>query len=111
MSPVPHREHVWVIFLNAKHHYRMHTEVSVGHQSASLVHPREIFGPAVREGAYSILLAHNHPSGDPTPSPEDRELTTRLKECGRILGIEVLDHLIVGNGSGRWCSFRDAGLM
>jgi DNA repair protein RadC len=88
----------------------MHTEVSVGTLNASLVQPREVFGPAVREGAHSILLAHNHPSGDPQPSPEDRELTTRLRECGTLLGIEVLDHVIVGNGTGRWLSFQDAGL-
>jgi DNA repair protein RadC len=68
-----------------------------------------VFGPAVREGAHSILLAHNHPSGDPTPSAEDRALTARLKECGQLLGIEVLDHVIVGNGTGRWVSFRDRG--
>jgi DNA repair protein RadC len=89
----------------------MHAEVSVGSQTASLVHPREVFGPAVREGAHSILLAHNHPSGEPNPSPEDRELTSRLTECGKLLGIEVLDQVIVGNGTGHWFSFRDAGLF
>jgi DNA repair protein RadC len=103
------KEHVWMVFLNTKHHYLMHTEVSVGSQTASLVHPREVFGPAVREGAHSILLAHNHPSGEPNPSLEDRDLTRRLAECGKLLGIEVLDHVIVGSGSGRWFSFRDAG--
>jgi DNA repair protein RadC len=103
------REHFWVVLLNTKHHYLMHHEVSVGTLSASLVHPREVFGPAVREGAATILCLHNHPSGEPNPSPEDRELTTRLKECGKILGIEVLDHVIVGNGTGRWMSFRDRG--
>lgn len=95
--------------LNVRHCYLMHTEVSMGSQTASLVHPREVFGPAVREGAHSILLAHNHPSGDPTPSAEDGELTRRLFECGKMLGIEVLDHVIVGNGTGRWFSFRDVG--
>jgi DNA repair protein RadC len=103
------KEHFWMVFLNTKHHYLMHTEVSVGSQTASLVHPREVFGPAVREGAHSILLAHNHPSGEPNPSLEDRDLTRRLAECGKLLGIEVLDHVIVGSGSGRWFSFRDAG--
>ncbi len=103
------KEHFWVVLINTRHHYLMHSEVSVGNQTASLVHPREVFGPAVREGAHSILLAHNHPSGDPTPSAEDRELTRRLKECGKLLGIEVLDHVIVGNGTGRWFSFRDVG--
>jgi DNA repair protein RadC len=103
------REHFWVVLLNTKHRYLMHTEVSVGTLNGSLVQPREVFGPAVREGAHSILLAHNHPSGEPNPSPEDRELTRRLAECGTLLGIEVLDHVIVGNGTGRWFSFRDVG--
>lgn len=105
------KEHFWVVLTNTRHHYLMHTEVSVGNQTASLVHPREVFGPAVREGAHSILLAHNHPSGDPTPSAEDRELTQRLKECGQLLGIEVLDHVIIGNGTSRWISFLDVGLL
>jgi DNA repair protein RadC len=103
------KEHFWVVLINARHHYLMHTEVSVGNQTASLVHPREVFGPAVREGAHSILLVHNHPSGNPAPSAEDRELTRRLQECGTLLGIEVLDHVIVGNGTGRWFSFKDVG--
>src|SRR5919108_172650 len=101
------KEHFWVIMINTRHQYLMHTEVSVGNQTASLVHPREVFGPAVREGAHSILLVHNHPSGDPAPSAEDRTLTARLKEGGTLLGIEVLDHVIVGNGTGRWFSFRE----
>ena len=103
------KEHFWVVLLNQKHRYLMHTEVSMGNQSASLVHPREVFGPAVREGAAAIVCVHNYPSGEPTPSREDRELTTRLKECGQLLGIELLDHVIVGNGTGRWFSFRDVG--
>jgi DNA repair protein RadC len=103
------KERFFVVLLNTKHRYLMHTEVSVGTVSASLVHPREVFGPAVREGASSILCLHNHPSGEPEPSLEDRQLTTRLKECGTLLGIEVLDHVIVGNGTGRWMSFRDIG--
>jgi DNA repair protein RadC len=103
------KEHFWVMLLNQRHHYLMHTEVSVGNQSSSLVHPREVFGPAVREGAAVVLLVHNHPSGDPAPSSEDRQLTARLKECGTLLGIEILDHVIVGNGTGRWFSFRDVG--
>src|SRR6266850_1949846 len=102
------REHFWVILLNIKHHYLLHTEVSRGSQTASLVHPREVFGPAVREGAAAIILA-NHPSSDPELSAEDREITRRLAECGKLLGIEVLDHLIVGNGSGRWMSFKTRG--
>jgi DNA repair protein RadC len=103
------KEHFWVMLLNQKHHYLMHTEVSMGSQSAALVHPREVYGPAVREGAAVVVLVHNHPSGNPAPSSEDRQLTARLKECGTLLGIEILDHVIVGNGTGRWFSFRDVG--
>src|SRR5688572_28709718 len=103
------KEHFWVVMLNQKHRYLMHTEVSVGNQSASLVHPREVFGGALREGAAVILCLHNHPSGEPHPSAEDRELTRRLQECGTLVGIEVLDHVIVGNGTGRWFSFKDVG--
>jgi DNA repair protein RadC len=105
------KEHFWVVLCNQKHHYLMHTEISMGTQSSSLVHPREVFGPALREGAAVVLLVHNHPSGDPTPSSDDRELTHRLVECGKLLSIEVLDHVIVGNGTSRWFSFRDAGAL
>jgi DNA repair protein RadC len=103
------KEHFWAVLLNQKHRYLMHTEIAVGTQSASLVHPREVFGPAVREGAATMVFCHNHPSGWPDPSAEDRELTRRLKACGELLGINVLDHVIVGNGTGRWFSFRDVG--
>ena len=72
------REHFWTIFLNAQLGYLMHTEVSIGTLNASLVHPREVFGPALREGAASLVLVHNHPSGDPTPSQEDLRLTASL---------------------------------
>jgi DNA repair protein RadC len=105
------REHFWIILLNRRHHYLMHSEISVGSQSEALAHPREIFGPAVREGACALIVVHNHPSSDPSPSAEDRELTKRLGECGKLLGIEVLDHIIVGNGSGRWMSFRDSHML
>jgi DNA repair protein RadC len=103
------KEHFWVLMCNQKHYYLMHTEISMGTQSASLVHPREVFGPAVREGAAVVVLVHNHPSGDPAPSSEDRELTRRLKSGGELLGINILDHVIVGNSTSRWFSFRDVG--
>ena len=105
------KEHFWVVLLNGKHRYLMHTLVSTGTQNASLVHAREVFGPAVREGAIAVLLVHNHPSGDPAPSQEDLQLTRRLGECGKFLGIEVLDHLIVGNGTGRWLSLKEHGVL
>lgn len=105
------KEHFWSVLLDGKNRYRMHHEVSIGSQSASIVHPREVLGPAVREGASAIVIAHNHPSGDPTPSFEDMEVTERLVKSGEILGIRLLDHVIVGNGTEDWASFADRGLF
>ena len=105
------KEHFWVLFLNAQNHYLMHTEVSVGTQSASLVHPREVLGPAMREGAASLILIHNHPSGDPTPSREDLRLTRQLAEGATLLDIRLHDHIIVGNGSGKWVSLAQRGAL
>lgn len=102
-------EEFWVILLNAKHHVLQIDKVSVGTLTASLVHPREIFKSAIRRSAHAIVLAHNHPSGDPTPSREDREVTLRLIQAGKLLGIEVLDHLVIGDG--RYTSFREKGLV
>ncbi len=103
------REHFVVVLLNAKN-YVIHDEViSVGTLTTSLVHPREIFQEAIRRSAHAIILAHNHPSGDPTPSREDREVTQRLVEAGKLLGIHVLDHLIIGDGG--YTSFRERGLL
>lgn len=83
--------------------------ISKGSLNGSLVHPREVFRQAVSLQAAGIILFHNHPSGDPTPSREDLELTRRLREAGRIMGIEVLDHIILG--SGRYLSLKDRGLL
>ena len=105
------REHFWAVLLSAQLGYLMHTEVSVGTLSASLVHPREVFGPALREGAASLVLIHNHPSGDPTPSQEDIRLTRQLAEAGRLLDVPVHDHLIVGNGATAYVSFAERGLL
>jgi DNA repair protein RadC len=98
------KEHFWVIFLNAQNHYLMHTLVSTGTQSAALVHPREVLGPALREGAASLILVHNHPSGDPTPSLEDLRLTRQLVEAAQLLDLRLHDHLIIGNGTEEWVS-------
>jgi DNA repair protein RadC len=105
------KEHFWVILLNAQNHYLLHTEVSIGTQSASLVHPREALGPAVREGAASIILVHNHPSGDPTPSREDIRLTRQLADGARLFDIALHDHVIIGNGSLSWTSLSERGLI
>jgi DNA repair protein RadC len=105
------REHFWAVLLNAQLGYLMHAEVSVGTLNASLVQPREVFGPALREGAASLVLIHNHPSGDPTPSQEDIRLTRQLAEAGRLLDVPVHDHLIVGNGTTAYVSFAERGLL
>jgi DNA repair protein RadC len=100
-----------VLLLDTKHHLQKDVTISEGSLSASLVHPREAFLPAVKESAAAVIFVHNHPSGDPTPSPEDRELTQRLAEVGRLMGISVLDHIIIGAGRPGYLSFRDAGWL
>jgi DNA repair protein RadC len=99
------------ILLDTKHQMLKDVTVSEGSLSASLVHPREAFLPAIKESAAAVIFLHNHPSGDPTPSTEDKELTHRLAEVGRLVGIGVLDHIIIGTGSPGYMSFRDAGLL
>ena len=94
------------VLLDARHKAIGYAELSRGTVSMAPVHPREVFGPAVRLGAAAIIVAHNHPSGDPTPSAEDFEVTRRLKEAGAILGIPVLDHLVIGS-SERFSSLRE----
>ncbi|HVP38311.1 MAG TPA: DNA repair protein RadC [Candidatus Saccharimonadales bacterium] len=89
------KEHFVALFLNARHQVVKQETISIGTLNASLVHPREVFQPAVGESAAAVILAHNHPSGDPSPSEEDVQLTGRLVQAGRIMGIEVLDHVIV----------------
>jgi DNA repair protein RadC len=100
-----------VILLDTKHQLQKDVTVSEGSLSASLVHPREAFLPAIKESAAAVIFVHNHPSGDPTPSPEDKDLTQRLAEVGRLVGIGVLDHVIIGAGKPGYMSFRDAGLL
>lgn len=99
-----------VLCLDARNVVRRVEVVSVGTLSASLVHPREVFRPAIRAGAASIIVCHNHPSGDPTPSGDDVALTRRLVQVGELVGIEVLDHLILGHGNRRpYHSMKAAG--
>ena len=105
------REHFWVIFLNAQNHYTGHHLVSTGSLSASIVHPREVLGPALREGAAHLILVHNHPSSDPTPSKEDIALTRHLAEGARLLGILLDDLVFFGNGTGQWVSLAQRGLL
>ena len=103
------KEYFVALFLNARNQVICRENVSVGSLNASLVHPREVFAPAVGSSAASVILAHNHPSGDVTPSREDIELTRRMVQAGEIMGIEVLDHLIVG--SERFLSMKEANVF
>ena len=102
------RENFVVVLLNTKNEVIETPTVSVGTLSASLVHPREVFKPAIRASAASVILAHNHPSGKVEPSREDREVTKRLGEAAGVLGIEVLDHIIVGDG---YFSMKEHGML
>jgi len=104
------REHFWTLALNTKNRLLRIIEVSVGSLNASIVHPRELFKDAVRVSAASVVVVHNHPSGDPTPSGADIQLTRRLVKAGDVLGIELLDHVVIGDG-GAHASLRDLGLM
>jgi DNA repair protein RadC len=103
------REHFRVLLLDTKNKVLGMEEISIGSLNTSLVHPREVFRPAIRKACASVILIHNHPSGDPTPSSEDIAVTRRLYEAGRLLGIEVLDHVVIGDG--KFVSFREKGLL
>ena len=102
------RENFVVVLLNTKNEVLGFPTVSVGTLSASLVHPREVFKPAIRASAAGVVLAHNHPSGRVGPSREDREVTRRLREASEIIGIEVLDHVILGDG---YFSMKEHGIL
>jgi len=98
------KEHFLALYLNARNVIIHEETVSIGSLNASIVHPREVFRPAITRSAAAVILVHNHPSGDVTPSQEDLNLTARLVEAGRLLGIDVLDHLIIAEN--RYLSFR-----
>ena len=110
MSPCPgnDQERFVTACLNTKHHVQCVVEITKGTLDASLVHPREVFKPAIIQGSSAIILSHNHPSGDAEPSKEDRAVTDRLTEVGTILGITVLDHIIHGDGTGDVRSLRES---
>jgi DNA repair protein RadC len=103
------REYFVALLLDGKNRIILEEQVSEGSLNQSIVHPREVFSRAVKESAAAVILVHNHPSGDPAPSREDREITRRLKEAGDVLGIRVLDHIIIGDGS--YFSFVEQGLL
>jgi len=103
------KEHFVIFYLDSRNQEIKREIISVGSLNANLVHPREVFEPAVRHLAAQIILAHNHPSGDPEPSEDDLEITKRLTESGKILGIEVIDHIIVVKNG--FLSFKEKNLI
>lgn len=103
------KEHFTCFFLNTKNRVIFKEIISIGSLNAAIVHPREVFRAALKRCSASILCSHNHPSGDSTPSPEDIELTKRLVSAGEIVGIEVLDHIIIGGNS--YVSLKEQGLI
>lgn len=102
-------EHFYAVYLNARYVVIEVRLISVGSLNASIVHPREVFRPAVALAAAALVVAHNHPSGETSPSDDDRALTRRLMQVGELLGIPILDHLVVANGS--FTSFKEAGFL
>ena len=100
-------EEFWALYLDAKGRLLHESQISRGTLTSSLVHPREVFAPALLHRAASVVVSHNHPSGDPDPSHEDAATTTRLRKSGKLLGIELIDHVIVGLGS--YYSFLEQG--
>lgn len=103
------REIFYVVLLTNKNRKIREVKISEGSLTASLVHPREVFNPVIRESAAAVIFVHNHPSGDPAPSPEDLEITRRLKEVGELMGVRVLDHVVIGQE--RYFSFSDRGML
>jgi DNA repair protein RadC len=102
-------EEFHIATLDAQHRLENDILVTRGILNSSLVHAREVFRQAIAENAYAVILIHNHPSGDPTPSPEDRIVTSQLVSAGKLLGIDVLDHIIIGRG--RFTSFAESGIL
>ncbi|MFD2670488.1 RadC family protein [Marinicrinis sediminis] len=103
------KEHFVCLFLNTKNHVVGQETLSMGSLNASIVHPREVFRAAIKRSSASIICVHNHPSGDPEPSPQDLDMTKRLMDAGEIIGIEVLDHIIIGDQ--QFISLKQKGYM
>lgn len=103
------KEHLRVIMLNTKNMVICSKDVSMGSLNSSIVHPREIYTEAIKRCSASIIICHNHPSGDPTPSLEDINITKRLAECGKIIGIELIDHIVIGDGT--YISLKEKGVL
>lgn len=105
------KEHFYCIGLDVKNRIKYIDLASMGTLTSSLVHPREAFRLAIMKGVANLIFSHNHPSGDPAPSGEDITITERLKDSGEILGIKILDHVIVGNGTGSYASMLEKGYL
>ena len=105
----PNKEFFMALYLNTKNGVLKQEVISIGSLNANIVHPREIFKTACMISASSIIVAHNHPSGDPSPSREDIEITKKLSEAGKMMGIELLDHVIIGYD--RYYGFKESGLI
>lgn len=108
------KESLRVLLLDARYNLMREEEISLGSLNESIAHPREIFKPAITHSAFAVLVVHNHPSGDPSPSEADRRLTRRIAEASQILQITVLDHIIIGapaEGRAPYFSFREAGML
>lgn len=104
------REKLIAISLDTKNQPTNINVVSIGSLNSSIVHPREVFKLAILSNANSIIISHNHPSGDPTPSREDINITKRLKECGELIGINLIDHIIIGD-EGSFTSLKEKGII
>jgi DNA repair protein RadC len=102
------REHFWIISLDSKNKVKFVELVSLGTVNTCLVHPREVFRRALKKGAVSIIIGHNHPSGDPTPSEEDLQITQKIKQGADLLSVPLLDHIIIGNTN---FSFKASSLI
>ena len=103
------QEHLKTVYLDTKNNILGDKLITIGTINSTIVHPREIFADAVKNSVTNIILLHNHPSGDPSPSKEDNVTTKRLEQAGRILGIGLLDHIIIGDGT--YFSFKEKGLI
>lgn len=103
------KEHFMVMLLNTKNHVLATPIISIGSLNASIVHPREVFREAIRYSAASVILIHNHPSGDPTPSQEDKLVTSKLVQAGTLMDIAVLDHIIIGDS--KYISIKEEGMI
>lgn len=103
------QEHFVCLYLNSKNQVIHKRTVFIGSLNSSIVHPREVFKEALKRSAASFICVHNHPSGDPTPSSEDIDVTRRLNECGQLIGIELLDHIVIGDQ--KFVSLKEKGYL